>query len=173
VHATASLSRRQLAAIVTGPPTRARLGTLAVPAGVRPSGPIVRHVTERHGALMGNRSVLDELEGILTAADVIHRAPTEVPVDVRVPEVLDLGEPLAVEAVFPDGGVEPLEARLVDEAGEEVDRERLGRRGEGFGTVFDPVLPGAYQLHVRGYGSARARVTPVTATVLVWGNNQA
>jgi hypothetical protein len=26
---------------------------------------------------------------------------------------------------------------------------------------------------VRGYGSARARVTPVTATVLVWGNNEA
>jgi hypothetical protein len=104
VHATASLSRRQLAAIVTGPPTRARLGTLAAPAGVRPSSPIVRHVTERHGALMGNRSVLDELEGILTAADVIHRAPHGgTGRRAAAGGALDPGEPLAVEAALPDG----------------------------------------------------------------------
>jgi pimeloyl-ACP methyl ester carboxylesterase len=144
----------------------------AVPGGARPSSPIVRHVTERHGALPGNRSVLDELEGILTVADVIHRAPTDVPIDVRVAEVLDPGEPLAVEAAFPDGGAEPLEARLVDEAGQEVDREWLTRSGEGVAAVFAPVPPGVCQVHVRGYGSARARVTPVTAMVLVWGSGE-
>jgi hypothetical protein len=36
-----------------------------------------------------------------------------------------------------------------------------------------PVPPGVCQVHVRGYGAARARVTPVTATVLVWGNDEA
>ena len=41
-------------------------------------------------------------------------------------------------------------------------------RAEGYGATFDPPPPGAYQVRVAGYGSARAEVTPVTAGVLVW-----
>jgi hypothetical protein len=100
---------------------------------------------------------------------VVHRAPADVPVDVRVAEVLDAGEELIAEAVFPDGGAAPLEAWLVDEAGSVVGRERLTRRAEGYGATFDPPPPGAYQVRVEGYGSARAEVTPVTTGVLVWG----
>jgi pimeloyl-ACP methyl ester carboxylesterase len=140
----------------------------AMPTAVRPSSPIVRHVTERHGALQGNRSVFDEIEGILAARDVVHRAPTDVPVDVHVAEVFDPGEELAVEAAFPDGGAVALEARLIDEASRVVDRERLIKRGDGYGAAFDPPAPGAYQVQVGGYGSARGQVTPVTAPVLVW-----
>jgi pimeloyl-ACP methyl ester carboxylesterase len=143
----------------------------AMPAGVRPRSPIVRHVTERHGALQHNRSVFDEIEGILTASDVVHRAPTDLPVDVRVTEVLDAGEQVTVEAVFPDGGAAPLEAQLVNEAGQVVDRERLATRGEGHCTSFDPPAPGAYQVQLGGYGAARAEVTPVTASVVVWGES--
>src|SRR5207244_2525646 len=105
---------------------------------------------------------------ILTASEVVHRAPTELPVDVRMAEVLDPGEELAVEAVFPDGGAAPLEALLIDEAGATVDRERLTTTAEGYGATFSPPPPGAYQVRVAGYGSARTEVTPVTAGVLVW-----
>jgi pimeloyl-ACP methyl ester carboxylesterase len=140
----------------------------AMPNGLLPSSPMIRHVTERHGALQHNRSIFDEIEGILTASDVIHRAPTGLPVDVHIADVFDAGEALTVEAVFPDGGAEPLEARLIDEAGQEVDRERLVWQGESHRTVFDPPSPGAYEVHVGGYGAARAEVTPVTAPVLVW-----
>ena len=140
----------------------------AMPRAVRPRSPLLKHVTERHGALQANQSVFDEIEGILTASEVVHRAPTELPVDVRVAEVLDPGEELAVEAVFPDGGAVPLEAVLVDEAGATIDRERLTKRAEGYGATFDPPPAGAYQVRVAGYGSARAEVTPVTAGVLVW-----
>ena len=73
------------------------------------------------------------------------------------------------EAVFPDGEAAPLEAWLVDEAGSVVDRERLTKREQGYGVTFDPPPPGAYQVRVAGYGSARTQVTPVTAGVLVWG----
>ena len=82
----------------------------AMPKAVRPRSPIIRHVTERHGALQANQSVFDEIEGILSASEVVHRAPAGLPVDVRVAEVLDPGEELTVEAVFPDGGPVPLEA---------------------------------------------------------------
>jgi pimeloyl-ACP methyl ester carboxylesterase len=140
----------------------------AMPKAVRPRSPLIRHVTERHGALQANQSVFDEIEGILCATQVVHRAPADVPVDVRVTEVLDPGEELTVEAVFPDGGAVPLEALLVDEAGSVADRERLTRRGEGYGATFGPP-PGAYQVRVEGYGAARTEVTPVTAGVLVWG----
>jgi pimeloyl-ACP methyl ester carboxylesterase len=140
----------------------------AMPKAVRPRSPLVRHVTERHGALQVNQSVFDEIEGILTASEVVHRAPAVLPVDVRVAEVLDPGEELAVQAVFPDGGAAPLEALLIDEAGATIDRERLTKTAEGHGATFGPPPPGAYQVRVAGYGSARAEVTPVTAGVLVW-----
>jgi pimeloyl-ACP methyl ester carboxylesterase len=141
----------------------------AMPKAVRPRDPVVRHVTERHGALQANQAVFDEIEGILRAAEVVHRAPAGMPLDVRVAEVLDAGEELTVEAVFPDGEAAPVEAWLIDEAGTVTDRERLGPRAGGYGATFDPVAPGAYQVRVQGYGSARAAVTPVTAGVLVWG----
>jgi pimeloyl-ACP methyl ester carboxylesterase len=141
----------------------------AMPKAVRPRSPLIRHVTERHGALQANRAVFDELEGILSASEVVHRAPADIPIDVRVAEVLDPGEDLTVEAVFPDGGEVPLEASLVDEAGSVTGPERLTPRGQDYGTTFDPPAPGAYQVRVEGYESARSEVTPVTAGVLVWG----
>jgi hypothetical protein len=113
--------------------------------------------------------VFDEIEGILCASEVVHRALADVPIDVRVAEVLNPGEQLTVEAVFPDGGAAPLEALLIDEAGSVADRERLTRKAEGYGATFDPLQPGAYQVRVEGYGSARTEVTPVTAGIFVWG----
>jgi pimeloyl-ACP methyl ester carboxylesterase len=141
----------------------------AMPKAVRPRNPLIRHVTERHGALQANQSVLDEVEGILSASEVVHRAPAGLPVDVRVAEVLDPGEELTLEVVFPGGEVAPLEAWLFDEAGSVVSRDRMTKKGQGYGATFDPPAPGAYQVRVEGYGSARAEVTPVTAGVLVWG----
>lgn len=140
----------------------------AVPATLRPTSPIVRYVTERHGALQSNPTVFDELEGILTASAVVHRAGSDVPVDVHVDEVFDFGTELSVRAEFPDGAIEPLEARLVDEMGNVLDRERFEKRDGAVGVTFDPPAPGAYEIQVAGYGSARDHVTEVTAPVLVW-----
>ena len=131
----------------------------AMPKAVRPRSPVIRHVTERHGALQASQPVFDEIEGILSASEVVHRGPTGMPVDVRVAEVFDAGEELTVEAVFPDGEAAPLEAWLVDEAGSVVGRERLTKRDpkgdQGYGATLDPPPPGAYQVRVAGYGSAR------------------
>ncbi|MEO6571218.1 MAG: hypothetical protein ABIO83_06685 [Ilumatobacteraceae bacterium] len=45
----------------------------AVPYGVKPDSPTVRYVKDKHGALPANDPVLVELEGVLTANDVIAR----------------------------------------------------------------------------------------------------
>lgn len=140
----------------------------AVPSTLQSTSPIIRYVTERHGSLQSNTAVFDELEGILTASDVVHRAATDVPVDVQVDEVFEFGSELSVLAGFPDGAAEPLEAQLVDETGNVVDTERFVKRDDGAAVTFDPPVPGAYQVRVLGYGSARGYVTPVAAPVLVW-----
>ena len=100
--------------------------------------------------------MFDEIEGILTASPVVHRAATDLPVDVRIADVLNPGEDLAVQAVFPGGDAVPLEARLIDEAGTVTDPERLVKQGEGYGATFDAPPPGAYEVRVGGYGSARS-----------------
>jgi pimeloyl-ACP methyl ester carboxylesterase len=144
----------------------------ATPRALRPSDPSVVYITERHGSLQSNRSVLDQVEGILTAREIIHRAPTEIDVDLRVDDVIEAAEPLVVEAVLPGGEAVPLEAQLVDEHGVVADRQRLARAGDGFRAVFDPPSAGAFEIQLRGYGSARASVTPVTAPVVVWGEEE-
>ena len=140
----------------------------AMPKAIRPRSPLIRHVTEQHGALQASQPVFDEIEGILSASEVVHRAPVGPPVDVRVTEVLDAREELIVDAVFRDGEAAPLEAWLIDEAGSVADRERLIPRGECYSATLGPLAAGAYQVRVYGYGAARAEVTPVTAGVLVW-----
>jgi pimeloyl-ACP methyl ester carboxylesterase len=141
----------------------------ATPRALRPSDPSIHHVTERHGSLQSNQSVFDHLEGVLLARDVIHRGPTDVDVDLRVEEVLDAGQDLVVDAVVPGGDVVPLEALLVDERNRTVGVERLMPAGGVMRTVFSPPAEGTYEVRLRGFGSARAAVTPVTAAVLVWG----
>jgi pimeloyl-ACP methyl ester carboxylesterase len=142
----------------------------AMPEAVPATSPTIRHVTERHGALQSNRSVFDEIEGVLTASTVTHRAPTETAIDVRVDEVLEAGERLTVEAVFrPGDDPRPLEAILVDANDREVDRQRLTRTGELVTAAFDVPAPGGYEAVVRGFGSARGSVSPVKAPMFAWG----
>ena len=103
----------------------------AMPKAVRLRSPMVRHVTERHGALPANQSVFDEIEGILTATEVVHRASTGLPVDVRMAEVFDEGEELIVEAVIAGDGAVPLEVRLIDEAGSTIEPHPGGAPARG------------------------------------------
>src|SRR4029450_6943575 len=46
----------------------------AIPKDVRPDSPIIHHVADQHGSLQSNQAILDEIEGILSAKPVIHKA---------------------------------------------------------------------------------------------------
>ncbi len=127
-----------------------------------------RRVSERHGSLPANQTILDELEGALTASRVIRRAAGPVAVSLRATEVLVEGEPLEVRA-RPDDPDIPLIAVLKGEAGGPPHALRLAPSADGVQrAVFAPPAAGGYTLSVTGMGSGASRVATVTAPLLVW-----
>ncbi|CAN5690449.1 hypothetical protein BH24ACT5_BH24ACT5_11070 [soil metagenome] len=67
----------------------------AAPYGVLGSSPTIRYVMDQHGALPANEPTLVELEGVLTASDVVVRG-AEVDIGVSCEEIVMAGEPLDV-----------------------------------------------------------------------------
>jgi hypothetical protein len=88
-----------------------------------------------------------------------------------VADVFEPSEAVEVGARFRGADPEPLEAVLMDESGRVVLQRRLEERDGSFGTGFGLLAPGAYTVTVRGYGSKRAAVSPVTAPIIVWDAN--
>jgi pimeloyl-ACP methyl ester carboxylesterase len=137
----------------------------------------IRGVGEGHGSLVVNKSVLDQLEFLLTAEDVTYRASSE-PEEERllgltVPDLHMVGEPVLVGVRSPEAWV--LEATALDESGQEVATElvryrgradeSIGRRGE---VVFTSLAPGGYTIVVRApHDRTGVEVPPVRATTLV------
>jgi hypothetical protein len=140
----------------------------SIPNGLRPSSPIVRHVTARHGSLQHDRSILDELVGAVTASDVIRLGRPRIALDLRVDDVYEAGEPIDVVVAFPDGDEAAVEALLVDEQGKTVQRQRVARDHDRHVAVLRPPVPGGYQVRTMGADSMRGRVAEVTAPLLVW-----
>jgi pimeloyl-ACP methyl ester carboxylesterase len=138
----------------------------AVPPDVDPRSAILTYAADNHGGLVHNRTVFDELEGILTANPVRYRAPV-ARIAVEVAEVLDVGESLTVRAELPDGEPLALEA-AVDQRGGDLDVVRLSGTAQAQQAELMLSDPGIYQITVRGAGRARANVSAVTAAVLVW-----
>jgi len=139
----------------------------SVPYGMMPNDPSLFFVAEQHGALQSNRSVFDQIEGILTARTVAHRGYEDVTLDVAVPDVLDLGEDLAVRARA-IGDWAPLDAIVADESGVIVDRQRLSAADGELRTTFSGLAPGGYTVVVRGAGTAAVRVQEVTSSMVIW-----
>jgi hypothetical protein len=161
---------------------RAGDGTVPRPAA-RPrrlpeSDPSIRGVGEGHGALSGHRSVLDQLDFLLTAEDVSFRAadregPEERIPGVSVPDLHEAGESVRVRVRLADPRV--LQVVACDEADDEVKRELVRFTGEfdeagraiGYAD-FDPLHPGGYTLVVHAPDdSAGAVVSRVHAATLV------
>ncbi len=140
----------------------------ATPRTMAPDDDAVHRVAERHGSLPGNPTILDELEGALTAKRVVRRAARAADVGVRVAEHLRDGEPVVVEATADEPGL-PLVAVLRPIDGGSPQSLRMAP-GEGpwNRAAFPPPSPGGYTLSVGGAGPTSARVTRVTAPLLVW-----
>lgn len=139
----------------------------AVPPDVDPGSAILKYAADNHGGLVHNRTVFDELEGILTANPVRYRAPV-ARIAVEVAEVLDFGEPLTVRVELPDSDPFALEAAVADQGGDDIDVVRLSGTAEAQQAELMLSDPGVYQVTVRGAGRARATVSAVTTAVLVW-----
>jgi hypothetical protein len=130
----------------------------AIPYGVTPASPIVRYVMDKHGALPANDALLIELEGVLTASDVVARG-ADYDVGVQCDDVLAAGDPLAVTVETEDdlvvdvivrGEAGPVSTTVATPAGE--------RRYE---ATTAPLPPGRYLVAVGVRGSADTVTAPL------------
>lgn len=140
----------------------------AIPKGLRPDSPVIRHIADQHGSLQCNRGILDEIEGILTAKPVIYKALPRLEMGVRTEPVVLPGEKIVVQATVAGGGLVALQAEFANEQGKKVASARLRVAEDAQRCEIDPLPPGAYRITVGGVGSAAAAVSPVTTVVLVW-----
>lgn len=144
--------------------------------GMSERDPSLRGVGEGHGVLATNKAVLDQIDFVLTAEDVVFRAP-EVPVDeavtgVAVADLYGLGEPVVVGVHAPERRV--LEVLARDEHGAEAARElvrfteEVDDDGRHVGhATFERLAPGGYVMVVAAPDDPD--VPQVRATTLVWG----
>ncbi len=109
----------------------------------------------------------DELEGILTASAIVHRGG-DISIAVEMDEILEPGEPLEVRAELPGADPVALEAVILDEWGAVIDVLRMSNDNGGYYLRIQLPNPGGYRVTIRGVGSARNQVSPVTTAVLSW-----
>lgn len=124
----------------------------AIPYGITPDDAIVRYIKDKHGALPANAPVLTELEGVLTARDVIAR-DTSYDVGVVMDDVRIAGE--TVDATIEAESDLVIDAALCGPDGRVVATTIATDRGDDTYSVgFDDVAPGAYvvRVGVRGAG---------------------
>jgi pimeloyl-ACP methyl ester carboxylesterase len=140
----------------------------ATPKALAPDSPTIRWIADQHGALQSNQAALDELEGVLTAKPVVHRAPVGITLGVQLEDVALVGEPVPIVAVVTGGERVALQAKVLDEQGRQLRVVRLRPIGDSQRTDLGQLAPGAYQVVVGGVGATAARVEPVTSAVLVW-----
>jgi pimeloyl-ACP methyl ester carboxylesterase len=129
----------------------------ACPYGVAESDPIIRYVMDKHGALPSNEPIWVELEGVLTATDVIARAAAEYDLGVACDDVLAAGDAL-------DVSVEVESDLLVDAVVQNDDGSVAAKAiatdigSDTYEARFEGLAPGRYALKV-GIRGANADVT--------------
>jgi len=145
----------------------------AIPKGTLPDSPVVHYAADQHGSLQHNRGVLDEIEGILTAKPVVHRAMPRLEVGVRTDPLVLSGEKIVIEASVAGGERMALQTQMRDEGGKQVSVAHLRSEHGVHRASFDPLPPGAYRVVVGGLGDMATAVAPVTTVVLVWSEGAA
>lgn len=131
----------------------------AIPYGVTPDDAIIRYIKDKHGALPANEPVLTELEGILTAREVIAR-DVGYDIGVLLDDISIAGEPLEVTIEAESDLV--VDAVLCAQNGSVVERATAVDHGDdSYSADFSDVAPGAYVLEVSVRGSAGTVSNPL------------
>lgn len=146
-------------------------GTVPLVAACRADVPMnsntLRRVPDQHGNLQRNPVALDEVEGILTAADIVVRAPEEVQLRLDVPELVTAGEDLPVRITSVDGTKTAVRLTVTDEHGN-LEHARVVIAGpEPTEALFEDLPPGACTVDTTGTRSG-SPVAAVSADTLVW-----
>jgi len=138
----------------------------ATPFDVAMNDPSLHYVADNHAGLVRNRGTFDQLEGILTAEDVVYAAGL-LRLRVAAPDLLGAAEKLSVAAQVVNGDA-ALELVIHDETGAQLgDRLRLRSANGAVAAEVHDLTPGAFQLTVRGAGVYRGRVASVSSLLTV------
>jgi hypothetical protein len=154
----------------------------AKPKRMTERDPSIRGVADGHGALAICRSVLDQLDLVLTATDIVYRAadddhplPEERTIGLATADLHWAGEPVEVTVHSALGTV--IELAAFDETGHGVDRvpvsfvqDTTDAFGRALGSAqFERLDPGGYLIAAVDPFDPDGRVmTPVRTTTLVW-----
>lgn len=148
-------------------------GTVPLPGalglGLAPTAPSVHYIADLHSSLPANGAVLDHVEAVATARDVVFRGEAEVELRLDAPDVVAEGEEIEVSVEIASGEqVGLVVAAYVD--GVEVDRYQPAVRGGRASAAFGPFEAGVVSIQARGV--AQGTVAPVTADVIVWDQRE-
>lgn len=154
----------------------------ARPKAMGPKDPSLQGLAEGHGSLAVHRSVLDQLDFVLTAEEVIYKAaadegePGDLGLGLSVPDLHAAGEQVEI-AVHSLDGNRVLEVVAVDESGQSEksglvrfdEQEDEAKRYIGSARI-EGLNPGVYLITLRAPDDPEGlEVSPVHATTLVWG----
>ncbi|WP_328871154.1 hypothetical protein OHT76_14065 [Streptomyces sp. NBC_00287] len=146
-------------------------GTVPLVAACRADVPMnsntLRRVPDHHGNLQRNPAALDELEGILTASDIVVRAPEETHLRLDVPELITTDEDLTVRLTSAAGTRTAVLLTIKDETGTPAHSRVVYPGPEPLEALFDGLPPGAYTVNATGT-SPGSPIAPVSAATLVW-----
>ncbi|CCK30285.1 hypothetical protein BN159_5906 [Streptomyces davaonensis JCM 4913] len=146
-------------------------GTVPLVAACRADVPMdsntLRRVPDQHGNLQRNPAALDELEGILTASDVVVRAPRETQLRLDVPELITAGEDLPVRLTSAKGSRNAVLLTVTHESGKPEETRVVLAGPEPVEALFDGLPPGAYTVDATGTRPG-SPIAAVSADILVW-----
>jgi pimeloyl-ACP methyl ester carboxylesterase len=126
---------------------------------------MLRRVPDKHGNLQRNPAALDEVEGILTASDIVVKAVKTVALRVDAPEFALAGEPVTVHVTPAERARQAIHLTVTSETGQPVEARRLRPSGETI--ILDGLPPGAYTIDVAGPDPS-SPYAPVSSDILVW-----
>ncbi|WP_329034451.1 hypothetical protein OIE71_18250 [Streptomyces sp. NBC_01725] len=129
---------------------------------------ILRRIPDKHGNLQRNRAALDELEGIVTASDIVVRAPETVHLSVDLPELVTAGHGLPVRVTAADGQRQTAHLTVTDETGRVAAKRPILIGREPTDVMVEDLQPGAYTVALTG-PRVGSPIAPVSSDVLVWG----
>jgi hypothetical protein len=133
----------------------------AAPYGVEQSDPIIRYVMDKHGALPANEPATVELEGVLTANDVVARG-ADYDVGVTCDDMVAAGSPIDVTVETEDDLV--VDVAVHGESGTSSPPVKAAATGDGtYRATLAGLPPGRYVMAVSVRGSRDVVSNPVVA----------
>jgi pimeloyl-ACP methyl ester carboxylesterase len=127
----------------------------------------LRRVPDKHGNLHRNAAALDEMEGILTASNIVIKAPKPVALRVDAPELAPAGQPITVHVTPAEPTRHAIHLAVTSETGTLVEARRI--RPSAGSVPIDGLAPGAYTIDVSGADPA-SPFAPVSSDILIWEN---